>query len=493
MPIEIEGEGYIVETRLIGKEDMLLDSYGNGNEENYEDSNGIQHKLTPISSTVIPLSSDIRVSLPGATNVSHAFVKILEKINALSGVSTDQGMLKNDTIVSLAGTLSHAEKKTLIAQQFTNLGGKTLTFEFAEAYDIETADFFEFNGFYNGTLIIDLNAITISDSADIGQIFHIHDCSCKVEIKHGTIKHLLSLYGIKAENCPCFYLSGIAFFGPGGKSNYALRGLGINGVLSFCTYTDDNDYYISDIAGTSYNGYTDAKVLDGINGHNGSGTAHQDLFNAHANSINAHKSLFDEKALLVHAHTESEEAAAGAAVGEHEGDENAHASLFGELFTLVTEGNDAVKLSPGMIFPYGGSYAPAGYLVCDGSAISRTTYSALFTAIGVTFGIGNGIDTFNIPDLRGKFIRGYGGDSGSLGATQAEGLPNITGSFSPVIAVYGSASGAFSFGNTVPGLPGDPAVNDKVVTFSASRSSDIYGASSHVTPVNTAVNFIIRY
>ena len=80
MPIEIEGEGYIVETRLIGKEDMLLDSYGNGNEENYEDSNGIQHKLTPISSTVIPLSSDIRVSLPGATNVSHAFVKILEKI-----------------------------------------------------------------------------------------------------------------------------------------------------------------------------------------------------------------------------------------------------------------------------------------------------------------------------------------------------------------------------------------------------------------------------
>jgi microcystin-dependent protein len=57
----------------------------------------------------------------------------------------------------------------------------------------------------------------------------------------------------------------------------------------------------------------------------------------------------------------------------------------------------------GMIAPYGGSAAPAGWLLCDGSAISRATYAALFTAIGTAYGIGNGTTTFNLPDFRGKF------------------------------------------------------------------------------------------
>lgn len=50
---------------------------------------------------------------------------------------------------------------------------------------------------------------------------------------------------------------------------------------------------------------------------------------------------------------------------------------------------------------------PAGWLECDGSAISRTTFSVLFTAVGVRFGIGNGSTTFNIPDLRGETRRGW--------------------------------------------------------------------------------------
>jgi microcystin-dependent protein len=69
------------------------------------------------------------------------------------------------------------------------------------------------------------------------------------------------------------------------------------------------------------------------------------------------------------------------------------------------------------------STAPAGWLECDGSAISRTTYAGLFTAIGTTFGVGNGTTTFNIPDLRGYFIRGWdhgaGRDSGrAFGSSQ---------------------------------------------------------------------------
>lgn len=61
---------------------------------------------------------------------------------------------------------------------------------------------------------------------------------------------------------------------------------------------------------------------------------------------------------------------------------------------------------PGTILNYGGTSVPAGYLICDGSAVSRTTYASLFASIGTAFGIGNGTTTFNLPDLRGRFVRG---------------------------------------------------------------------------------------
>jgi len=51
--------------------------------------------------------------------------------------------------------------------------------------------------------------------------------------------------------------------------------------------------------------------------------------------------------------------------------------------------------------------APAGYLKADGTAVSRATYAALFAAIGTTFGVGDGATTFNLPDLRGEFVRGW--------------------------------------------------------------------------------------
>lgn len=479
MSIEIEGVGYSVETRLIGKEDLLLDEYGNGVERSYEDVNGVSHKITPISSSTIPLPADIRSSLPGSTNISEGMRSVLSKIADLSGGITSQGIMESDTTVVLTGTLSHAEKKTLIEQQYTNLGGKTLTIEFQESFDISTALFFEFKGFYNGTLIIDLNAVTISDSADAGQLFHIHDCSCKVEIKNGTISHSLSLYGIKAENCPAIYLNGIAFFGQDGDSNYAFYGLGVNGVISNCTYTEDNEVLLSDIGGASYMAYTDAKVIAGVTEHNESNIAHQALFNAH-------QTLLDAKAPLVHTHTASEEAAAASAVSIHDANEEAHADLFGVLSALI----GGTNLYAGLILPYGGGSSPVGYLLCDGAAISRTTYSDLFTAIGTAFGAGDGSTTFNIPDLRGKFIRGLGGDSSTLGATQAEGLPNITGTF----VANSTATGAFIVNSNLTwSSGGNDDISKQVIGLDASRSSAIYGASSHVTPINMAVNFIIRY
>jgi len=61
----------------------------------------------------------------------------------------------------------------------------------------------------------------------------------------------------------------------------------------------------------------------------------------------------------------------------------------------------------GSILWHAANTAPTGYLKCNGAAISRTTYASLFTAISTTFGVGNGSTTFNIPDLRGEFLRGW--------------------------------------------------------------------------------------
>ena len=81
----------------------------------------------------------------------------------------------------------------------------------------------------------------------------------------------------------------------------------------------------------------------------------------------------------------------------------------------------------GMIAPFAMSTAPTGWLECDGSAVSRATYADLFTALSTTHGSGDGSTTFNVPDLRGEFIRGWdngkGTDSGrTFGSSQADEL-----------------------------------------------------------------------
>jgi microcystin-dependent protein len=67
------------------------------------------------------------------------------------------------------------------------------------------------------------------------------------------------------------------------------------------------------------------------------------------------------------------------------------------------------QVPTGAVQPFAGSTAPDGYLICDGSAISRTLYPKLFDVIGTTHGIGDGVDTFNLPDYRYLTPRGRGG------------------------------------------------------------------------------------
>ena len=84
----------------------------------------------------------------------------------------------------------------------------------------------------------------------------------------------------------------------------------------------------------------------------------------------------------------------------------------------VTE--DAIT-EVGFIKPYAGTSVPTGYLLCNGAAISRAQYPELFAAIGTTWGAGDGSSTFNVPDLRGYFLRGVGGgQAAALGAAQTE-------------------------------------------------------------------------
>lgn len=85
---------------------------------------------------------------------------------------------------------------------------------------------------------------------------------------------------------------------------------------------------------------------------------------------------------------------------------------------------------PGVVAFYPKTTAPAGWLKANGAEVSRTTYSALFAAIGTAFGEGNGSTTFNIPDLRGEFIRGLddgrGVDTGRTLSKTAQTSQNLS-------------------------------------------------------------------
>ena len=76
---------------------------------------------------------------------------------------------------------------------------------------------------------------------------------------------------------------------------------------------------------------------------------------------------------------------------------------------------------PGVIYPFSGTTVPDGFLLCDGSAVSRTTYAELFQVIGTTYGSGDGSTTFNVPDLRGRTAIGAssGHAMGSTGGSES--------------------------------------------------------------------------
>lgn len=139
---------------------------------------------------------------------------------------------------------------------------------------------------------------------------------------------------------------------------------------------------------------------------------------------------------------------------------------------------------------------PAGWLQCNGAAVSRTTYAALFAKIGTKYGSGTGSTTFNLPNLHHKFIEGTNTQS-EVGQSVSAGLPNITGKV--MVGTYpmttSGHTGAF-FGSDygTADYHGQDGKGNVPTTFSidASRSSAVYGSSSTVQPASTRMLFCIK-
>lgn len=138
------------------------------------------------------------------------------------------------------------------------------------------------------------------------------------------------------------------------------------------------------------------------------------------------------------------------------------------------------------------------WLLCNGQAVSRTDYPKLFSLIGVGFGSGDGVSTFNLPDYRGKFLRGLGGNSASdFYTAQEEGIPDHYHK----IGVHwytpeGGGRRIWTFGHANEDWSDygpDYQNSDEASTSWASKSNSAYKreASGHVTPENFAVNYFI--
>ena len=146
----------------------------------------------------------------------------------------------------------------------------------------------------------------------------------------------------------------------------------------------------------------------------------------------------------------------------------------------------ASKSTPaGTILIYGGATAPEGFLMCNGQAVSRSDYDVLFQIIGTTFGTGDGTTTFNVPDLRTKFIVGSG-NGYSLGSTGGAASVTLTTQEIPAHTHTVNMTNGASGGSTVPAHN----TGSGVTTFGSGSTG---GGQAHENrPPYLTVNFIIK-
>lgn len=153
----------------------------------------------------------------------------------------------------------------------------------------------------------------------------------------------------------------------------------------------------------------------------------------------------------------------------------------------------------GIVQAFAGSTTPTGWLLCDGSAVSRTDYADLYAVIGDTYGAGDGSTTFNLPNLVDKFVEG----SATAGTEKTAGLPNITGTadfreMTGDAGVIVGNSGAFGRTNVTRAAyascgSGSTTTRASQLSIDASQSNSIYGNSTTVQPPAVTMRYIIKY
>lgn len=149
----------------------------------------------------------------------------------------------------------------------------------------------------------------------------------------------------------------------------------------------------------------------------------------------------------------------------------------------------AVLLPSGVVISFAGSSIPDGWLLCDGSAVSRTTYARLFVVIGTIYGVGDGTTTFSLPDLRGRVIAALDGGTnrlpGFVALSNSGGASTITLGLSQIPS--GITSAAVNSITVVPnggsnGVPVTPTPGNVVGAF-VSGGADVY------VPTSTAASW----
>ena len=168
-------------------------------------------------------------------------------------------------------------------------------------------------------------------------------------------------------------------------------------------------------------------------------------------------------------------------------------------------GEIANGVPAGSIFTFASTTVPSGYLECNGAAVSRSTYATLFAAISTTFGVGDGSATFNLPDLRGQFVRGWannatgtGDDGRSFASSQSD--QNKTHGHTASVTDPGHRhvtkghgtqdDGGSNLTGSTSGGTSSTSMNDANTGISVSVASD---GGAEVRVKNIALMYVIKF
>ena len=178
-----------------------------------------------------------------------------------------------------------------------------------------------------------------------------------------------------------------------------------------------------------------------------------------------------------------------------------------------------VIVPTGAVMPFAAAAAPAGFLLCQGQAVSRSTYASLFAVLGTTHGNGDGTTTFNLPDYRGRFLRGVDSGAGrdvDAGSRTAMGTAGNTGDtvgsvqghafqththlqnphqhFHVNLGSSGSVYSSSTSGASSLILAGNEPTSNTTATNqnAAATGTHAQASTGETRPVNAAVHYIIK-